>query len=217
MTLFESARFVISVAALTDLNRAPLAMLPELAFVGRSNAGKSSVINALAGRRQLAFASKAPGRTQLLNFFELSLRGADGLRVPCAYAVDLPGYGFAKVDAAKRASWDELAGGYLATRRCLAGVAVVMDARRPLAPADEDLLAWLARREFAETLRVHLLLNKADQLGRAERATTLHALRGRLQSVPIRATAQLFSARTREGLEELRETLDEVLAIAKVR
>lgn len=217
MTLSESARFIVSVASLGDLNSAPLAMLPELAFVGRSNAGKSSVINSLAGRRQLAFASKTPGRTQLLNFFELSVRAAPGVRTPIAYAVDLPGYGFAKVDAQKRASWDELAGGYLVARRCLAGVVVVMDARRPLAPADEVLVSWLCRREFPEALRVHLLLNKADQLARAERAAALKSVEARLGLLPLEATAQLFSARTREGLEPLQETVEAIVASAKVR
>lgn len=215
MTLFESAQFTTSVATFAELNAATLSMLPEVAFVGRSNAGKSSVINTLANRRQLAYASKTPGRTQLLNFFELSERAGDGTRVPRAYAVDLPGYGFAKVDATKRASWDELAGGYLATRRYLVGVVLVMDARRPLVPADEVLLAWLSRREHSTALRVHLLLNKSDQLNRAERAAALRLVEQRLATLPLRATAQLFSARTREGLEQLQATLDQVLAEAR--
>jgi GTP-binding protein len=215
MTLFESAQFTTSVATFDELNAATLSMLPELAFVGRSNAGKSSVINTLANRRQLAYASKTPGRTQLLNFFELSERASDGTRTPCAYAVDLPGYGFAKVDATKRASWDELAGGYLATRRYLVGVVLVMDARRPLVPADETLLAWLSRREQPAPLRVHLLLNKSDQLNRAERAAALRLVEQRLATLPLNATAQLFSARTREGLDQLQATLDEVLAQAR--
>jgi GTP-binding protein len=215
MTLFESAQFTTSVATFAELNAATLSMLPEIAFVGRSNAGKSSVINTLANRRQLAYASKTPGRTQLLNFFELSERAGDGTRTPRAYAVDLPGYGFAKVDASKRASWDELAGGYLATRRYLVGVVLVMDARRPLVPADEVLLAWLTRRENSAALRVHLLLNKSDQLNRAERAAALRLVEQRLATLPLRASAQLFSARTREGLEELQATLDQVLVEAR--
>jgi GTP-binding protein len=215
MTLFESARFTTSIAAFSELNAAPLAMLPEVAFVGRSNAGKSSIINTLANRRQLAYASKTPGRTQLLNFFELSDRAADGSMTACAYAVDLPGYGFAKVDATKRAAWDELAGGYLATRRYLVGVVLVMDARRPLVPADEALLVWLGQRENANRLRVHLLLNKSDQLNRAERAAALRLVEHRIETLPLKASTQTFSARTREGLEELQATLEHIVAEAK--
>ncbi|HUL63119.1 MAG TPA: ribosome biogenesis GTP-binding protein YihA/YsxC [Burkholderiaceae bacterium] len=215
MTLFESAQFSTSVASFSELNAAPLAMLPEVAFVGRSNAGKSSVINTLAKRRQLAYASKTPGRTQLLNFFQLSERASDGTTLARAYAVDLPGYGFAKVDASKRAEWDELAGGYLATRRYLVGVVLVMDARRPLVQADEVMLAWLSRRDHASRMRVHLLLNKADQLNRAERTAALRSVEQRIAVLPLSATAQLFSARTRDGIEQLRETLDRIIAEAR--
>ncbi len=215
MALFESARFTTSVASFAELNAAPLAMLPEIAFVGRSNAGKSSVINTLANRRQLAFASKTPGRTQLLNFFELSDRADSGPPTARAYVVDLPGYGFAKVDATKRESWDALAGGYLATRRFLVGVVVVMDARRPLVPADEALLRWLVQRPDSGRLRVHLLLNKSDQLNRAERAAALRLVEQRLATLPLNATVQLFSARTRDGLEALTEIVEKILADAR--
>jgi GTP-binding protein len=215
MTLFESAQFSTSVASFSELNAAPLAMLPEVAFVGRSNAGKSSVINALANRRQLAYASKTPGRTQLLNFFQLSERAADGSSLARAYAVDLPGYGFAKVDASKRAAWDELAGGYLATRRYLVGVVLVMDARRPLVQADEIMLAWLSRHDHASRMRVHLLLNKSDQLNRAEQTAALRSVEQRIALLPLSATAQLFSARTRDGIARLHETLERIIAEAR--
>jgi len=204
---FESARFSISVAELGQLNSAPLAMVPEIAFVGRSNAGKSTVINALTGRRQLAHASKTPGRTQLLNFFALTERGDDSEPKVRAYLVDLPGYGFAKVHEATRARWDRLVGGYLATRRLLAAVVLVTDARRPLAAADEQLLAWLAAREDSARLRVHILLNKADQIGRAERARVVAQIEHRADALPMLVSVQLFSALKREGLEELRQTL----------
>jgi GTP-binding protein len=215
MTLFESAQFSTSVASFSELNAAPLAMLPEVAFVGRSNAGKSSVINTLANRRQLAYASKTPGRTQLLNFFQLSERASDGTSLARAYAVDLPGYGFAKVDASKRVAWDELAGGYLATRRYLVGVVLVMDARRPLVEADEIMLAWLSRHDHATRMRVHLLLNKSDQLNRAERTAALRSVEQRIATLPLSVTAQLFSARTRDGLEQLSTTLDRIIAEAR--
>ena len=215
MTLFETAQFTTSVATFGELNAADLAMLPELAFVGRSNAGKSSVINTLANRRQLAYASKTPGRTQLLNFFQLSERGSDGVSSARAYAVDLPGYGFAKVDASRRVAWDELAGGYLATRRFLVGVVLVMDARRPLVPADEALLTWLERRLQASPLRVHMLLNKSDQLNRAERAAALRLVERRMETLPLDASAQLFSARTRDGLDQLRATVATIIEKAR--
>jgi GTP-binding protein len=208
---FESARFTVSVAEPEQLNRAALVMVPEIAFVGRSNAGKSTVINVLTAQRQLAHASKTPGRTQLLNFFELTEREVAGGQRVVAYLVDLPGYGFARVHEPTRARWDRLVGGYLSTRRLLAAVVLVMDARRPLGAADEHLLAWLAEREDAERLRVHLLLNKADQIGRAERANVLAQAESRAESLPMPVSAQLFSALKREGLDELRLTLSQVV------
>lgn len=203
MSIFSSARFVVSVAELSELNKAALALLPEVAFVGRSNSGKSSAINALTNRRRLAFASKTPGRTQLLNFFELSERDADGRSVPSAYLVDLPGYGFAKIDDATRARWDQLVGGYLRTRRMLAGVVLVMDARRPLRPADEELVAWLLGRDRPEQLHLHLLLNKADQLTPVQRRAAVAAAEQRAELLPFPTSVQLFSALKREGIDEL--------------
>lgn len=208
---FESARFVVSVAELEQLNGAQLAMVPEVAFVGRSNAGKSTVINVLTAQRQLAHASKTPGRTQLLNFFELGGRDRAGAPTVLGYLVDLPGYGFARAHEDTRSRWDRLVGGYLSTRRLLAAVVLVMDARRPLADADEHLLAWLAARDDAERLRVHLLLNKADQIGRAERARMLAQAEYRAASLPMPVSVQLFSGLKREGVDELRMTLSQVI------
>jgi GTP-binding protein len=208
----ESARFATSVADLAELNAAGLAMAPEIAFVGRSNAGKSSTINALTRRRRLAFAAKTPGRTQLLNFFALSTRDDTGRETTRGYLVDLPGYGFAKVDAATRARWDRLVGGYLHTRRMLRGVVLVMDARHPLKPADEALLGWLAARADAHSLRVHVLLNKADQLRSAQRAAALARVEQHVADLPMPVSVQLFSAATREGIEALHAAIDEMLA-----
>jgi len=208
----ESARFAISVADLAELNAARLAMAPEIAFVGRSNAGKSSTINALTRRRRLAFAAKTPGRTQLLNFFALTARDETGRESTCGYLVDLPGYGFAKVDAATRVRWDRLVGGYLHTRRMLRGVVLVMDARHPLKPADEALFGWLAARADAQMLRVHVLLNKADQLRGAQRGAALARVERHAADLPMPVSVQIFSAATREGIEELHAAIDEMLA-----
>jgi GTP-binding protein len=214
--LFESAQFALSVAELAQINAARLALLPEVAFVGRSNAGKSSVINVLTNRRRLAFASKTPGRTQLLNFFAISRRDAAGALEPCAYLVDLPGYGFARVDAATRSRWDQLVGGYLRTRRMLAGVVLVVDARRGLLPADEELLAWMAGRDRPEVLHLHVLLNKADQLNTREHRQALAAAERHAEALPMPTSVQLFSALTREGIEELREVIAHVLQSPRV-
>ena len=201
----------MSVADLGELNAARLALLPEIAFVGRSNAGKSTVINVLADRRRLAFASKTPGRTQLLNFFTLAERRADGVCTPCAHLVDLPGYGFARVDDATRQRWDQLVGGYLRTRRMLVGVVLVIDARRGLMRADEELLAWMQARTNPAALRVHLLLNKADQLKALERKQAQEAAELRAAQLPMPTSVQLFSGLKRLGVDQLRCVLAHIL------
>src|SRR5688572_16885471 len=131
-------KFPLAKAAFTmsvhDPRELPRASAPEIAFAGRSNAGKSSAINSLAGRRRLAFVSKTPGRTQLINFFSLGGR---------AFLVDLPGYGYAGVPGAVREHWKELVGTYVASRESLAAVVVVMDIRHPLTALDRTLLDWL--------------------------------------------------------------------------
>lgn len=161
----------------------------EIAFAGRSNAGKSSAINALAGRKRLAFASKTPGRTQLINFFTIGDR---------ALLVDLPGYGYAGVPMEVRDHWDELVGNYVGTRASLAGVIVVMDARHPLTPLDRRLLHWLV----PSGRRVHVLLTKADKLSKQLAQRTLAGARRDLASVYPGASLQLFSSTKREGLSE---------------
>ena len=162
---------------------------PEIAFVGRSNAGKSSAINTLAGRRRLAFVSKTPGRTQLINFFSLG---------PHALLVDLPGYGYAGVPGAVRRHWDTLVGGYIAARSSIALVVVVMDVRHPLTDLDVRLLDWL--RDAGR--RAHVLLTKADKLSRQAAGTTLRQVRARLGEVSPGTTVQLFSSLKRDGIEE---------------
>ena len=196
MQLFRSARFVMSVAALSDL---PPPALPEIAFAGRSNAGKSSAINVLTDQKRLAFASKTPGRTQLLNFFELSERDHEKQIVARGILVDLPGYGYAQAPQAQRSQWDELVGGYVAQRQTLVGIVIVMDARRPLLPGDEALIAFVDGGETS----LHFLLTKSDQLNNAERKKALEAGQQRAAQIGPRATAQLFSALKRQGTDEL--------------
>ncbi|HEX7156767.1 MAG TPA: ribosome biogenesis GTP-binding protein YihA/YsxC [Burkholderiaceae bacterium] len=207
---FESAAFATSVAELAALASAPLAMVPEIAFVGRSNAGKSTAINLLTNRRRLAFASKTPGRTQMLNFFALRSGGGE-TGPPGAYLVDLPGYGFAKTDAQTRARWDGLVGGYLQSRRMLRGVVLVMDARRPCQSADEDLMAWLCGRADLDRFRLHMLLSKSDQVGTAQRRAARALAERRAAELPIATSVQTFSALEREGIEELRDAVAGIL------
>jgi GTP-binding protein len=161
---------------------------PELAFAGRSNVGKSSAINALTGRKRLAFTSKTPGRTQTINFFDL---GAGGR------LADLPGYGYAKVPRALREQWRTLVGSYVRSRSTLVGVVLVMDARHPLTPLDAQLV------DFLGDVRLLALLSKADKLTREQQAGTLAAVSGKL-----RADVRLFSSLTRQGVDECRDLLE---------
>ena len=200
LSLFHSARFVTSVAELTAI--APPS-LPEIAFAGRSNAGKSTVINVLTQQKRLAFASKTPGRTQLLNFFSLSEKGEHGDRVDRGILVDLPGYGYAKADAGQRATWDLLVGSYVRQRQSLIGIVLVMDARRPFMVGDDALLRFVDR----SGCLLHFLLNKSDQLGTMEKRAALAAAQRRAEAIGTRASAQLFSGLKREGIDDLTETL----------
>ena len=215
MTLlrFDSAQFAISIADPDQIQRAPLAMVPEAAFVGRSNAGKSSVINVLTRQKRLAFSSRTPGRTQLLNFFSIWEAGQKpDFAAPGAYLVDLPGYGFAKIDAETRVRWDDLIGSYLATRRFLRAIVIVMDARRPWTPHDVQLVNWLSAQPDAARLRVHVLLNKIDKLGRQEQVQMLAEATRRAALLPLPVTQQPFSAARGDGLEPLIQFLNDALA-----
>ncbi|MBV8211227.1 MAG: ribosome biogenesis GTP-binding protein YsxC [Burkholderiaceae bacterium] len=207
---FESARYVDSIADVAGLGLSRLGSTPEVAFAGRSNAGKSSAINALVNRTRLAYASKLPGRTQMLNFFALDQAKGGGV---AGHLVDLPGYGFAKVDIATRRSWNELVGAYLSGRAQLRGVVLVIDSRRGLLPADEELLALLRVRDPRQAASVHLLLTKADRIGTVERRALLAAAAARAARLPLTATVQLFSAREKEGVEDLRERVAQMLSV----
>lgn len=158
----------------------------EVAFAGRSNSGKSSAINALVGRRRLAFSSKTPGRTQTINFF-----GVGGKRS----LVDLPGYGYASVPASERQHWEKLISAYLQERAALRGLILIMDARRPFTPLDRQLLDWFA----PAGKPIHALLSKADKLTKREAAASLRAA----EAACLRYSAcsvQLFSATAGTGV-----------------
>lgn len=200
MSLFESARFRLSASELKGL---PDMQVPEIAFAGRSNAGKSTTINVLTRQGRLAFASKTPGRTQLINFFSLTQKNEEGGRDHIADLVDLPGYGFAKAAEATRKTWSDLIGGYLAIRENLTGIVVVMDARRPFMPTDEWFIQFLSTRP----VRLHFLLNKADQLNNQGKKDVLRMARARAKQMGPHVSVQLFSGLKREGVDELRDVL----------
>lgn len=186
MSLFRHAEFVTSIAKPAGL---PAAKGPEIAFVGRSNAGKSSAINALVGHTRLAYVSKTPGRTQLLNLF----RTPAGL-----YLVDLPGFGYAKVPEAIRRGWAELIERYLREREALVGLIHIMDVRHPLTALDRQLLDWF----LPSGKPVHVLLSKSDKLSRGARAATVAQVRRALTSWEGQVTVQAFSALSKLGVEE---------------
>lgn len=167
----------------------------EVAFAGRSNAGKSSAINSLTDNKKLAKTSKTPGRTQLINFFELS----DSQRL-----VDLPGYGFAKVPKAVKVEWVKQLENYLAKRQCLRGMILLMDVRHPLQPFDQQMLDWA----LAAYMPVHILLTKADKLKRGPASSTLLKVQSQLKAHQDLVSVQLFSALKHTGHEELIQVLD---------
>lgn len=186
MPLFQNATFYISAHHLSDL---PPPAGIEVAFAGRSNAGKSSALNTLANHNRLAYVSKQPGRTQLINFFSL---GND------RFLVDLPGYGYAKVPASMRAHWQMTLSKYLSHRSTLNGLVLVMDCRHPLTPLDRQMLDW-----FAPSGRpIHVLLTKSDKLSRSAANQTLQAVKKELQSTWGNCTIQLFSSLKKQGVEE---------------
>ena len=200
MPLFQKAVFHTTVANLRDL---PRDSVREVAFAGRSNAGKSSAINALAGRVRLAFVSKTPGRTQHLNYFSLAAG---------RYFVDLPGYGYAKAPEEIRVQWEGLIGPYLSGRDPLAGLVVIMDVRRPLTLLDRRLIDW-----FRPTGRpIHILLSKADKLSRQEQTKVLRAVRAELAAWGEgQYSAQLFSSLKKTGVEEAERVLAGWLDLAE--
>ena len=187
MSVFQHTTFYTTVNQLQHLP--PPEGVVEIAFAGRSNAGKSSAINSLANRGRLAFVSKTPGRTQHINFFQLGSG---------RFLVDLPGYGYAKVPAEIRQHWEHLLSTYLQTRESLYGMVLIMDIRHPLTPLDRRMLDW-----FGSTGKpVHVLLTKADKLSRQQAAKILKNVLLLLCEPYPQCSVQLFSSMTGEGVEE---------------
>jgi len=192
---YQQARFLLSAP---DTRHAPPDTGAEVAFAGRSNAGKSSALNAITRQRGLARTSKTPGRTQQINFFALD----EGVRL-----VDLPGYGYARVSRQTRAQWQRHLARYLETRASLRGLVLLMDIRHPLTEFDRQLLSWCHHAR----LRCHVLLTKADKLKRGPAQAALLQVRKKLPEWHPEATVQLFSAKTPSGCEEVHRLLDEWL------
>jgi len=189
---YQQAQFLTSAS---KLQQCPADAGWEVAFAGRSNAGKSSAINTLTGNRKLARTSKTPGRTQLINFFSLS----DSQRL-----VDLPGYGYAKVPVAVKREWTRQLEAYLQERQCLRGMILLMDIRRPLQEFDQILLGWA----IEASMPVHILLTKADKLKKGPANSALLQVRKQLQEHAELFSVQLFSAQKHTGLKQLRAALD---------
>jgi GTP-binding protein len=198
-THYQKAYFLLSVATIKQL---PADQGMEVAIVGRSNAGKSSVLNRITQNKGLARISKTPGRTQQVNLFSI-----DASR----RLADLPGYGYAKAPLNIKQQWQTTVDQYMRTRQSLKGLVLVMDSRHPLKPLDQQLLTYSA----ARALPVHVLLNKADQLSRQDRIKTLHLVTTRLSQYDEPVSVQLFSALDQMGINALYEKLDQWYGYAR--
>jgi GTP-binding protein len=197
MPLFQRATYAASVATPHDPYPRSGA---EIAFAGRSNAGKSSAINALAGQRRLAFVSKRPGRTRMINFFALGDE---------RFLVDLPGYGFADAPRDIRFQWDQLLGAYLKRREPLRGLALVMDIRHPFTGLDLKLIEY-----FQETSKpVHVLLTKSDKLSLGQAGLVLREAARTLARFSPRHSVQLFSSLKRKGIDEAEAVFSDWLGL----
>ncbi|WP_104657035.1 ribosome biogenesis GTP-binding protein YihA/YsxC [Ralstonia insidiosa] len=198
MSLLHQARFFITVNHLRDL---PATAVPEVAFAGRSNAGKSTAINILCNQKRLAFSSKTPGRTQHINYFSVMPAKAED---PLGFLVDLPGYGYAEAPGETKSHWVHLLGDYVKARQQLAGLVIMMDARRPFTDLDCQMVEW-----FLPTGKpIHVLLTKADKLTNNDASRALMAARKVLADYraqiegDVSLTVQLFSSLKRRGIEE---------------
>ncbi len=192
---YRQAQFLLSAV---EPDQLPADHGVEVAFAGRSNAGKSSALNTITDQKQLARVSKTPGRTQQINVFPLS----ESQRL-----IDLPGYGYAKAPAAMRAHWQRTLPLYLETRQSLRGLILIMDIRHPMGPLDQQMLAWCQ----AAQLAVHIVLSKADKLKRGAAGNTLQRVRPQAHEICKNVSVQLFSSASRAGLNEARAQLDQWL------
>ena len=190
-SFYQQAHFLISVA---DLEQLPRDKGYEIAFIGRSNAGKSSALNAISGIKGLARVSKTPGRTQMINMFELS----DEHRL-----ADLPGYGYAKVPLSVKERWQKTIDGYLESRQCLKGLVLIMDIRHPLKEIDQEVINWT----IDCGIPIHILLTKADKLKAAAARKVLKEVQLSLAPYAKQISLQVFSSLDYTGLEEARAQL----------
>lgn len=188
---FPSTIFLTSAA---QLNQVPEDKGSEVAFIGRSNSGKSTAINAVTGIKGLARTSKLPGRTQLLNFFQVT---------PEQRLVDLPGYGYAHVNTQQKEAWEKVISHYLKTRLSLKCLIITMDSRHPLKERDHAMLTWASHYQIP----VHILLTKADKLTRQQSLKTLKETEQQLTKMDNSSTIQLFSATKAIGLKSARQTI----------
>jgi len=189
---YRQAEFLTSAS---KMSQCPLDEGWEVAFAGRSNAGKSSAINSLTNNKKLARTSRTPGRTQLINFFQLS----ESQRL-----VDLPGYGYAKVPMAVKQAWNKQLENYLRQRESLRGMILLMDSRHPMQPFDEQMLGWALQ----AYMPVHILLTKSDKLKKGPAKSTLLKLRNQLAEHSELVSVQLFSALKHTGHQELTTVLN---------
>src|SRR3990167_5288218 len=189
---YQQTKFLKSAVKLSQL---PADDGVEVAFIGRSNAGKSSALNTITGLKGLARTSKCPGRTQCINLFTVD----KDYRM-----VDLPGYGYAKVPLSIKKRWEETVDKYLQNRHCLRGLVLVMDIRHPLKSMDLQLIEWTT----ACKIPTHVLLTKADKLSQSQAKKTLLEVKKALERFSELVTVQLFSALERVGLEEARDHLE---------
>jgi GTP-binding protein len=203
----HGARFLTTASRLDQL---PVSELPEIAFVGRSNAGKSTAINTLAQQRRLAFASRTPGRTQHINLFALGPKDA-----PDALFADLPGYGYAAVERTAKLRWQEVMAEYLVVRRNLTGVVLMVDSRLGFTELDLQLLQWVRPRVATGELRLLVLLTKADKLNRREAQAALvkaQQVLGELASDEADIGVALFSALSKQGVDDAAQALRDWVA-----
>ena len=195
--VFNCAKFLMSAAEVKHL---PTDKGYEIAFIGRSNAGKSTAINAITGIKGLARTSKTPGRTQMINLFELDSERR---------LVDLPGYGYAKVPKCVQARWEEQTSYYLQERNCLSGLVLMMDIRHPLKEIDQAIIDWTVRCEVP----LHILLTKADKLSQGQARKVINEVQLALANYGDYISMQLFSSLKRQGIDEASAKLAEWLEL----